>query len=69
MQYALLEKLRPFISNIARNSIEEERDNIVSDILESMRTHDMWVRAGTDFFLLLLKLPMASLSFYVIGSF
>ncbi|KAI3946271.1 hypothetical protein MKW92_035724 [Papaver armeniacum] len=35
----LHEKMRPWISNIARNSLDEEADQLVSLILESMKNH------------------------------
>ncbi|MCL7041795.1 hypothetical protein MKW94_010007 [Papaver nudicaule] len=38
-KYGLHEKMRPWISNIAKNSTEEEADMFVSDILEPMKKH------------------------------
>ncbi|KAI3940049.1 hypothetical protein MKW92_050339 [Papaver armeniacum] len=38
-KYALHEKMRPWISNIARNSLDEEADDLVSQILESLDNH------------------------------
>ncbi|KAI3889601.1 hypothetical protein MKW92_001880 [Papaver armeniacum] len=36
-KYELHEKIRPWISNIAKNSTEEEADDFVSDVLESIK--------------------------------
>ncbi|MCL7021876.1 hypothetical protein MKW94_022719 [Papaver nudicaule] len=38
-KYALHEKMRPWLSNIAKNSTDAEADDIVSDILKSMKHH------------------------------
>ncbi|KAI3936311.1 hypothetical protein MKW92_001574 [Papaver armeniacum] len=38
-KYALHEKMRPWISNIAKNSLDEEADDLVSQILESLDNH------------------------------
>ncbi|KAI3834450.1 hypothetical protein MKX03_032561 [Papaver bracteatum] len=38
-KYALHEKMRPWISNIPRNSLDEEADDLVSQILESLDNH------------------------------
>ncbi|KAI3851864.1 hypothetical protein MKW98_019863 [Papaver atlanticum] len=38
-KYALHEKMKPWISNIARNSLDEEADDLVSQILESLDNH------------------------------
>ncbi|KAI3946249.1 hypothetical protein MKW92_035702 [Papaver armeniacum] len=38
-KYKLHEKMRPWISNIARNSLDEEADDLVSQILKSMKNH------------------------------
>ncbi|KAI3878412.1 hypothetical protein MKW98_001827 [Papaver atlanticum] len=38
-KYKLHEKMRPWISNIARNSLDEEADHLVSQILEYMTNH------------------------------